>query len=562
MYPPPEYLYKEAGDGGSSDGGALKNMLAVFGLMGAGALGMNWYDKNKDLFDLDGNGNADGAANQSGRLGTNGQLSVGGGIPAGSTVSDQIPANGYAAAKTPTPDWMGAGGAGGELLLDYGCLIGPCVGTLYCIVSVSAPVRNPSLHSLAFIISTVDLNQKSLIDPLFSFVPGDAAGYAPGGYGQGGPLVEVIESIRETNREQMENINRIVEQQARQTQNVVSTLSNLVTSLSEKKMEISDESLDKLADTVAARIAEKGGVSVGAGGSSSSGTQGGAGASGAVSEAALKLAEEKKKREEEEKAEQERKDNTFKDEVKGVGLKLVAEAESKHDAKKTLNMLYLIFDNMRKHPQQDKYRKVNTSSGRFKERFGNKQSGSDIFTIMGFTKKDANFVYLFDDSLGSDEEAKEKAMVRTVELANGVISGIIEKLDEHWNTAQDKIADQEMGEMERDTGAATHANSQVNTPATSQVAPTSADAGLSAPAPAAAESSTSSSSSASETEGGMGGGPGSIVGSEARSRSQSDASPLKQPSEVPAVVPVEATAPAGAGVVAPSVPEQAVAQLE
>merc|ERR1719421_1615650 len=110
-------------------------------------------------------------------------------------------------------------------------------------------------------------------------------------------------------------------------------------------------------------------------------------------------------------------------------------------------MLYLIFDNMRKHPNQDKYRKVNTSSGRFKERFGNKSSGSDIFTIMGFTKKDANFVYLFDEALES-EDAKEKAMVRTVELANGVISAVIENLDAHWNEAQDKIAEQEMGAME------------------------------------------------------------------------------------------------------------------
>ena len=67
-------------------------------------------------------------------------------------------------------------------------------------------------------------------------------------------------------------------------------------------------------------------------------------------------------------------------------------------------MLYLIFDNMRKHPNQDKYRKVNTSSGRFKERFGNKSSGSDIFKVMGFEKKDANFVYSFEKEGDSSSE--------------------------------------------------------------------------------------------------------------------------------------------------------------
>lgn len=109
-------------------------------------------------------------------------------------------------------------------------------------------------------------------------------------------------------------------------------------------------------------------------------------------------------------------------------LRLIAEAESKHDAKKTLNMLYLIFDNMRKHPNQDKYRKVNTSSGRFKERFGNKQSGSDIFTVMGFERKDANFVYSFDDTTIAEEE-KEQVMVKKVEWANGVISKSLEDID-------------------------------------------------------------------------------------------------------------------------------------
>ena len=51
---------------------------------------------------------------------------------------------------------------------------------------------------------------------------------------------------------------------------------------------------------------------------------------------------------------------------------MVSESPSKQDASKALNMLYLILENLRKHPQQEKYRKVNTTSSRFKERFGSK----------------------------------------------------------------------------------------------------------------------------------------------------------------------------------------------
>ena len=89
---------------------------------------------------------------------------------------------------------------------------------------------------------------------IFFFTTGDGVGAYTGSVG------EVVESIRESNREQMEQMNRIMEQQARQSQQVISTLSTMVTQMGEKKMELSDDALDKLADAVAAKVGTSGGA--------------------------------------------------------------------------------------------------------------------------------------------------------------------------------------------------------------------------------------------------------------------------------------------------------------
>lgn len=50
--------------------------------------------------------------------------------------------------------------------------------------------------------------------------------------------------------------------------------------------------------------------------------------------------------------------DAWKARVHALLLQLVRECENKNDASKTLNMLYLVIENLRKHPGQDKYRKV------------------------------------------------------------------------------------------------------------------------------------------------------------------------------------------------------------
>ena len=52
-----------------------------------------------------------------------------------------------------------------------------------------------------------------------------------------------------------------------------------------------------------------------------------------------------------------------------------------------------MLENLRKHPAQEKYMKVNTTSSRFKERFGTKEGASALLTLVGFEKKGQNYVY-------------------------------------------------------------------------------------------------------------------------------------------------------------------------
>ena len=203
-------------------------------------------------------------------------------------------------------------------------------------------------------------------------------------------VLEIVESFRESNREQQEHMNRLVEQNQRQNQQIVTTLTSLVNRVTDTKIvELSDASMEKLSEKVAEKIQ----LNIGAGWVSSS-SSGGLPApessmnlsSNSIMVKSMKEEEERKWKEEEER---------FRQKAKDVVFTLILESESKHDWKKTLNMLYLIFDNMRKKPQEEKYRKVNTSSGRFKERFGNKPSHADIFVLLGFEKQSSNFVYNF-----------------------------------------------------------------------------------------------------------------------------------------------------------------------
>ncbi|CAD7948252.1 unnamed protein product [Amoebophrya sp. A120] len=142
----------------------------------------------------------------------------------------------------------------------------------------------------------------------------------------------------------------------------------------------------------------------------------------------------------------------WKGEMKRLLLKLVKACETKQDASKTLNMLYLVMENLRKHPGQDKYRKVNTASSRFKERLGNKIAASEILLLLGFEKKGQNFAYGLDKAQ-QEEVARTNTLpiqpdVCPVVLAVDVVSESLHSIDSFWTEAQASGQEATVGEAQ------------------------------------------------------------------------------------------------------------------
>lgn len=100
---------------------------------------------------------------------------------------------------------------------------------------------------------------------------------------------------------------------------------------------------------------------------------------------------------------------------------MITESESKDEAKKSLNMLNVILDNLRRHPDTEKYRKVNTTSARFKERFSSSQKADEFFTAVGFEASGPNFIF------------PSGPMSPTVQKAMNLIADTLKDLDDIWN---------------------------------------------------------------------------------------------------------------------------------
>jgi len=131
----------------------------------------------------------------------------------------------------------------------------------------------------------------------------------------------------------------------------------------------------------------------------------------------------------------------FRTQVRELVGEMVKESASKSDASKSLNMLFLVLENLRKHPSQEKYSKVNTGSSRFKERFGSKGAASTLLETVGFEKRGSNYVYdvqeseLITDARGNPAYLPIKEGKCPVYLATEGISECLHKIDEIW-TAQ------------------------------------------------------------------------------------------------------------------------------
>merc|ERR1719389_1078235 len=77
----------------------------------------------------------------------------------------------------------------------------------------------------------------------------------------------------------------------------------------------------------------------------------------------------------------------------GILTRIAAEAESKAEEKKVLTTLLLIFKNLLNDPDCERYRKVNTSSQRFQQRFGAQSTASEMLRAGGFVEEGGSFVF-------------------------------------------------------------------------------------------------------------------------------------------------------------------------
>jgi len=110
---------------------------------------------------------------------------------------------------------------------------------------------------------------------------------------------------------------------------------------------------------------------------------------------------------------------------------MMNESESKEEARKSLNMLNIILDNLRRHPDTEKYRKVNTTSARFKERFSSNQKADEFFTAVGFESSGPNFIF------------PSGPMPPTVQKAMNLIADTLKDLDTVWNTSATTAASED-----------------------------------------------------------------------------------------------------------------------
>eukprot|EP00397_Hematodinium_sp_SG-2012_P060563 GEMP01079046.1.p1 GENE.GEMP01079046.1~~GEMP01079046.1.p1 ORF type:complete len:320 (+),score=80.24 GEMP01079046.1:30-989(+) len=102
-------------------------------------------------------------------------------------------------------------------------------------------------------------------------------------------------------------------------------------------------------------------------------------------------------------------------------LKVISEeSETKEEARKSLGMLSTILENLRRHPENEKYRKVNTTSNRFKDRFSAKQRADEFFITLGFESSGLNFIF------------PAGPISNTVHKAMGIISDMSKNLDDNW----------------------------------------------------------------------------------------------------------------------------------
>lgn len=137
----------------------------------------------------------------------------------------------------------------------------------------------------------------------------------------------------------------------------------------------------------------------------------------------------------------------YKGMVKDNVLTMLMESTSKQDANKSLNMLFLVFENLRKHPSQEKYRKVNTSSSRFKERFGQKLGASSLLLLIGFEKKGQNFVYAVADGEIENNTLPIKPGKCPVAIATESISDCLHSFDGMWEEAEGKKKERDVSSL-------------------------------------------------------------------------------------------------------------------
>ncbi|CAD7931065.1 unnamed protein product [Amoebophrya sp. A25] len=134
-------------------------------------------------------------------------------------------------------------------------------------------------------------------------------------------------------------------------------------------------------------------------------------------------------------------DASWKAEVRGRLVGLTATYQTRQEAEKMLNMLFLIVNNLKRNASQEKYRKVNPSSSQYKTRLGDRAEVTEFLEYVGFVRKEKIYVWEMNaeqqQELAATDKLPMKEGVCPAHLAADTITEALASMKDIWREAQD-----------------------------------------------------------------------------------------------------------------------------